>query len=537
MKLPAILFALVAVVIAAAWTWLGRPVEMPPSPLAAGEKIYCVSYAPFREGQSPGSRDIIPESQIDEDLAKLATLTGCVRTYAVDQGLDKVPALARKHGLKVLQGIWLGRDADRNQIELDTAIRLANEYRDVMAGVVVGNEVLLRGEMSAADLANIIRGVNEKVDVPVTYADVWEFWTRNPVLAGAADFITIHILPYWEDFPIAADKAGAHVDSIKQQVAKVFPGREILIGETGWPSAGRMREQALPSPSEQARVIHDILAVSKAQGYRVNIIEAFDQPWKRVKEGTVGGHWGFLDAGSRNFKFAWGQPVSDHPYWIMQAAGGILLAGLTFAAALFGQRRRYLAPPPGPRVWGAVAIMAAISGTFTGWGIANVPLESLFWPDWVRSIAMVGCGILAPLSVAALMGGQGQIATFPAILTYRDERETDGLALVAGLVLMATTVLTVMIAFGLVFDPRYKDFPFAPLSAAIAPFAVLALASPWISGRWSAAETAIAAFLLLAAVWIGFNETADNWQAMWFCGLCAVLALSLARTRIAVAPG
>ena len=93
------------------------------------------------------------------------------------------------------------------------------------------------------------------VTVPVTYADVWEFWLRNRELYDAVDFVTIHILPYWEDFPIPREIAAAHVDVIRKRMAVAFPGKEILIGETGWPSAGRMREGALPSRTNQARVL------------------------------------------------------------------------------------------------------------------------------------------------------------------------------------------------------------------------------------------------------------------------------------------
>ena len=74
--------------------------------------------------------------------------------------------------------------------------------------------------------------------MPVTYADVWEYWLRNREIYDAVDFVTIHILPYWEDFPIRAKYAAAHVDSIRKRMAVAFPGKEILIGETGWPSAG-----------------------------------------------------------------------------------------------------------------------------------------------------------------------------------------------------------------------------------------------------------------------------------------------------------
>ena len=126
--------------------------------------------------------------------------------------------------------------------------------------------------------------------MPVTYADVWEFWLRNRDVAAAVDFVTIHILPYWEDFPILARNAAAHVESIRRQLVDAFPGKEVIIGEVGWPSAGRMREGARPSPANQARVIQDVLALGKRENFRVNVIEAFDEPWKRALEGTVGGH-------------------------------------------------------------------------------------------------------------------------------------------------------------------------------------------------------------------------------------------------------
>ena len=143
--------------------------------------------------------------------------------------------------------------------------------------------------------------------MPVTYADVWEFWLRNREVASAADFITIHILPYWEDFPIPAGEAAAHVDSIRRRVVAAFPGKEVIIGEVGWPSEGRMREGALPSPANEARVVQDVLALGKRENFRVNVIEAFDQPWKRALEGTVGGHWGLLDDATRKPKFAVGR--------------------------------------------------------------------------------------------------------------------------------------------------------------------------------------------------------------------------------------
>ena len=174
-------------------------------------------------------------------------------------------------------------------------VALAKKYPDVIRAVIVGNEVLLRGEMSAPDLGAIIREVKAQIAQPVTYADVWEFWLRYADLQNAVDFVTIHILPYWEDFPLPASRAAAHVDAIRKKVAAAIPNKEIVIGEFGWPSHGRMREGALPSPSNQARAIEETLTLGKRENFRVNVIEAFDQPWKRALEGSTGRYWGIFD--------------------------------------------------------------------------------------------------------------------------------------------------------------------------------------------------------------------------------------------------
>ena len=333
-RLPIVLLAAALAAVCLFWWGMGRPVPMPPSPLAAGEKIPCVSYAPFRRGQSPFTEDIhIPASQIDEDFAHLAKVTDCVRIYAVDQGLENVPLLARKHKLQVILGMWIGREAAGNAKQIETAIRLVNSNPDVVRMLVIGNETLLRGEISEKDLGDILKSVKARVSVPTTYADVWEFWMKHPALAQFVDVVTVHILPYWEDEPVPADKAGAHVAAIRKHVGEVFPGKPILIGETGWPSQGRMRWGARATPADQALVLHDIVALQKTSGYDVNLIEAFDQPWKRLLEGTVGGYWGLLDADSREPKFHWGEAVSNHPQWRQQAILGGVLAFLVFAAA------------------------------------------------------------------------------------------------------------------------------------------------------------------------------------------------------------
>jgi exo-beta-1,3-glucanase (GH17 family) len=528
MRLGLACLAASVLAIAAFWAWLGAPVPMPHSPLYPGEKLYCLSYAPFHGRLTPFDPTTqVSAARIDRDLAELEPLTDCVRIYSTDQGLEHVAGLAAKHGLKVLQGVWLGRKATANKLQIDTAVALANRYPDTVRAVVVGNEVLLRGEMTANDLADTIRAVKARVKVPVTYADVWEFWLRNPVLASAVDFITIHILPYWEDFPIAADQAAAHVDAIRQRVLRAFPGKEVLIGEVGWPSAGRMREGALPSPASQARVIQDVLALAAREKFHVNVIEAYDQPWKRASEGTVGGHWGLIDDGARQLKFVWGEAVSNHPLWQWQAAGGMVFAVLVFAAAVAGGRRR----KQPFALWLAVTGNALAGGLLIGWTIENVPLESLGIVGWLRSLAFAAVAMLsAPLLSAAIMAGT-PIPRFSNLIGPAAGRIRAPLSVVVGLVLIATMLLAVLTALGLVFDPRYKDFPFAPLTAATVPFFLHTLVMPRPQGRRGAAEILTALLLALSVPYIALNESFANWQSLWICAVLLALAVSLAQVR------
>src|ERR1700710_1387489 len=236
LRTPLALLLVSLSLIAAAWWWLATPVHLSRAPIDPAAKLLCVSYAPFRGAQTPliPTTHIAPE-QIAQDLAQLAKISDCVRTYSIENGLDQVPGLAAKVGLKVIQGIWLGSNRLKNLAQISTVVRLTKEYPGVITAVVVGNEVLLRGEMTTADLAALIRSVKAQVTVPVTYADVWEYWLRNREVYEAVDFVTIHILPYWEDMPVRAKFAANHVDDIRKRMSVAFPGKEILIRETGWP--------------------------------------------------------------------------------------------------------------------------------------------------------------------------------------------------------------------------------------------------------------------------------------------------------------
>ena len=92
-------------------------------------------------------------------------------------------------------------------------------------------------------------------------------------------------------------------------------------------------------------------------------------------------------------------------------------------------------------------------------------------------------------------------------------------------------LLALIVALGLVFDPRYRDFPFAPLTAAVVPLLLHSLTMPQFAGGRGAAEVSAAAVLALSVPYIVLNETLENWQALWVSAMLAALAFSLVRVR------
>ncbi len=261
-------------------------------------EISCVSYTPFKGKEAPWQLDqglVIPKERFVEDLKVLSSATHCIRTYSVT-GLEELFPVAREMGFRVWFGIWISGDAKANEKELQLAQKIIAEYADVIHVVIVGNEVLLRHEQTDEKLVGYIERVRAFAKgLPITYADVWEFWQKNPQVAKVVDVVTIHILPYWENDPIPVELTPAHIEKIHLGVAEQFYTKKIAIGEIGWPSRGRWREGAVASASAQYQFVQGSLELCQRYKWDCNIIEAFDQPWKRNAEGGVGGAWGLWD--------------------------------------------------------------------------------------------------------------------------------------------------------------------------------------------------------------------------------------------------
>lgn len=481
-----------------------RPVPLVDAP---NDRLPCVSYSPFREsGQSPYDPGLtVSAAQIDADLNLIAQRFRCVRIYSVNQGLQDVPRIAAEYGLKVLLGIWIGPDRDANESEIERALKVAKTYRSAIEAVIVGNEVLLRADQPVSTLKSYIDRVDSALPgVPVTYADVWEFWLQHRELQDEVDFITVHILPYWEDRPIRIENAVGHVSRIYDHVAQVFMGKPILIGETGWPGRGRQRQGAEPGLVNQAKFIREFAVRAEREKIRYNLIEAFDQPWKRTLEGTVGGSWGLYDRKDAQ-KFPFQGTVAEAPDWVYLSAA---VCALIFAALLLCGKA-----VSGP---GEVLLLLAISFASSNACVAawrDMWASNRTFTEW--SVTGFYGGLLVPLILSlgsellAWCANRKPPPAVPSIHDLMHRIRVDGRLYRGSERLLA--ILRIAFLFGaafmclvLFFDPRYRDFPVALYLIPAVGFALRA----WISERSLAGveEIVLASLVTVLGLLITVNE-------------------------------
>ena len=516
--LPYLLTCLLALLaLSAFWYGLGRPVTLPQASSPA-HKLQCASYTPFDKDQSPHDTPFkLRPARIDADLALLARHFQCIRTYSMT-GLEDIPALARKHGLTLMLGAWVNRNPLDTQIEIKALIESANANPDVVTSVIVGNETLLRKELTGGQLVTLIHQVKAAVQQPVTYADVWEFWDQYPEVGEAVDFVTIHLLPYWEDHPTGIDDALAHVAAIHDEFAQRFAPRDIVIGETGWPSEGRQRQTAQPSRVNEARFVRGFVSMAEEHGWHYNLIEAFDQPWKRANEGAVGGYWGLFDA-DRQDKGVLEGPVSNLPYWPRWLAAGALL-GLAMLL-LAGRPRAASSAPAGLSAWHqrcarhplCVPLLVAVGVASLGvWGELT-RVTARFFAEWLWAALLIALNlIILAHGTLALSTPQGARADLYQWLERR-----------AGAWVMAAGFAGAVMMLAMVFEPRYRSFPTAAL---IVP----ALVYGWRPVPVRRNETR----LLAAVIGLGIvpqmvREGLQNPQAWGFALVSGLLALALWR--------
>jgi len=311
--------ACVAIVNLLLWRAFNPPLMAPDVP----SRVAGLAYNGFQRWESPLTQQFPSDAALADDLQRLAGLTTRLRTYSASE-LPALPALSAQAGLRLSAGVWLDHRRSNNEREIAAIIDAVPRHPGIER-VIAGNETQLRGGLEPGELYGYLDRLRAALAVPLSTAEPWHVWLRQPALAEHVDFITVHLLPYWEGMPVETA-----VDYALQRFTEVrlrFPGKPVVIGEIGWPSNGDRLAAAQATPDAQARFVRAFLERAGPLGLDYYLMEAVDQPWKRATEGAAGAHWGLLDA-ARQAKFAFTGPLQSDPYWpgkaLLSSALGLL---------------------------------------------------------------------------------------------------------------------------------------------------------------------------------------------------------------------
>lgn len=263
--------------------------------LHSGVHGFCIS--PYEDGQKPG--DILTEEQIRRRLTILQKHSTWVRSFSCTEGNELIPKIAREMGMKTLVGAWLGSDKEKNQVEIEKLIELANEgYVDIAA---VGNEVLYRKDLNEEELLHYLLEVKNAVSsVPVGYIDAYYEFEQRPEISAVCDIILCNCYPFWEgtSFP----QSLSHMKSMYHRAKEAGRGKKVIITETGWPSQGQAIKNAQPSIISSLKYFINTQLWAHDENIEVFYFSSFDESWKVGDEGDVGAHWGIWDS-SEQLKF------------------------------------------------------------------------------------------------------------------------------------------------------------------------------------------------------------------------------------------
>lgn len=254
------------------------------------QQIHGISFSPYVRGQGPGTE--VTEELIEQRLSIISPYIKWIRTFSCTDGNQLIPKVAAKKGLKTMVGVWLNDDLEKNAVEIQNAIEVAQSGHADMLGV--GNEVLLRGELTPDQLIGYIEQVKAAAPgVPVGYVDAYFEFVDYPQIADACDVIFANCYPFWEGYPI--EHALIYMKDMYRRAQSVAKGKPVIISETGWPNVGSPERGSVPSYNNAIEYFLDTYQWADEENIDIFYFSSFDEAWKVEDEGDVGAFWGLWD--------------------------------------------------------------------------------------------------------------------------------------------------------------------------------------------------------------------------------------------------
>jgi exo-beta-1,3-glucanase (GH17 family) len=281
--------------------------------VAGGAAVYTakplsvVAYSPYRDGQAPGGAQPSKED-VKADLVMMKPYIDGVRVYGTDGANAYIPALCDELGIDLHIGAWIDGIAS-DEPNVHALATIVKENHPSIKTAIVGNEVLARSNKNLMTEEKLLALIDVfKADIQgttptykIAAADTYPQWMmKRPNLAAAVDLVIWHTYGWWSGVDIA--NAYTVVSGRYDDMLAAYPGKPLILGETGWPSqidhmSSDKLTTAVGSEANQSKFYLDALAGMRARNLPMWMFSSIDEKWKATSgEGEVGAHWGIWDS-------------------------------------------------------------------------------------------------------------------------------------------------------------------------------------------------------------------------------------------------
>lgn len=218
-----------------------------------------------------------------------------MRFYGIDcNQAETVTHAARQNDMQVFAGLY---NIDDIETDLQKIIDAADGDWSTFHTVSIGNELVNRGSKTPGEVVGTVISARRILrqagyEGPVVTVDTFNQIIAHPELCDESDYCAANCHAFF-DSNQTPENAGPYVLEQARHVYQATGGnKQVIITETGWPSAGEANGHAVPSRQNQLKALKSLRQSFPDGG--IVFFSAFDDKWKQDTPWTFGTerHWG-----------------------------------------------------------------------------------------------------------------------------------------------------------------------------------------------------------------------------------------------------
>lgn len=199
---------------------------------------------------------------------------------------ESIPRIAETVGFKaMILGIW----DPFSTTERATALKALQKHRELITGLIVGNEGLSAGRYDIDALCDAMKEIRNLTGKPVSTTEPVDWLLSEHKIGSCSSFISVNAHPFFSGKK-EPEEAAKWTQQAWEAVRRLYPGKPLLFKEVGLPTRGDIWLSELG----QEEYYTDLANTSVVFSY----FEAFDAT-PRFKSGLTEQSWGLWTSDRR----------------------------------------------------------------------------------------------------------------------------------------------------------------------------------------------------------------------------------------------